>query len=193
MKIAFKEAYFREEIDRDPTLGAGEVKYEKEEVGIFTAKELHALCETCPGVFDETFAYTAFLLAASVAMRRSEILALTWEQIDFESHSLNINRAVTDNGLPKWDKLRTAPIPVKTVAALLELRSLSEYVLPRQYVICYMDGRPRGNGWWQKAFSRAMVNAGFINEKTESVVKNGRKVHLPQSAESSPTFFSSHT
>ncbi|MEE9308075.1 MAG: phage integrase SAM-like domain-containing protein, partial [Spirochaetia bacterium] len=36
LKTILKEAYFREYIDRDPTVGIGKVKYEQVEVGTFT-------------------------------------------------------------------------------------------------------------------------------------------------------------
>jgi len=43
VKVIFREALFREEINRDPTAGVGRVKYCKVERGIFTAEELRTL------------------------------------------------------------------------------------------------------------------------------------------------------
>ena len=43
VKVIFREALYREEINRDPTAGVGKVKYQKEERGIFIVEELRAL------------------------------------------------------------------------------------------------------------------------------------------------------
>jgi len=43
VKVIFREALYREEINRDPTTGVGRVKYRKEERGVFTAEELRRL------------------------------------------------------------------------------------------------------------------------------------------------------
>jgi len=43
VKVIFREALYREEINRDPTAGVGRVKYQKEERGIFTTEELRTL------------------------------------------------------------------------------------------------------------------------------------------------------
>ena len=76
LKIVCKEAYFREEIDRNPTEGIGLIKGDEKRYGIFTVKELKALFAEMPGVFENIHAYTAFLLAAHAGLRRSEVLAL---------------------------------------------------------------------------------------------------------------------
>ena len=45
--------------------------------------------------------YVAFMLGAQTGMRRGEILALIWGQIDFGKSFIHVERAMTDNGLPK--------------------------------------------------------------------------------------------
>jgi len=161
LKTVLREAFYREEITRDPTVGIGQIKYKETEVGVFAIEEIKALFREVPGVWQDMSCYTAFILAAQVGMRRGEILALTWQQIDFEHSFINIDRAMTDNGLPKWDKIRGTPIPARCRAALIELRRQSEFVLPHQYVICGKDGRPRSEHWWRKRFEKAMESAGF--------------------------------
>ena len=156
LKTALREAYYREDIDRDPTVGIGEIKYKEQEVGVFTVEEIRALFLEAPGVWQDMPCYVAFMLAAFVGMRRGEILALIWGQIDFECFFVNVNRAMTDNGLPKWDKIRGTPVPARCRAALLELRRQSEYVLPHHYVICDdKTGHPRSEHWWRTRFKKA--------------------------------------
>jgi len=161
LKIALREAYYREEIERDPTMGIGEIKYKETEVGVFTVEEVISLFRDVPGVWRDLSGYVAFILAAQVGLRRGEILALIWGQIDFECAFINVNRAMTDNGLPKWDKIRGTPVPTQCREALLELRRQSEFVLPYQYVICGKDGKPRSEHWWRDRFKKAMKAAGI--------------------------------
>jgi integrase len=125
-------------------------------------KEVKALFREVPGIWRDLSGYTAFILAAQVGMRRGEILALRWEQIDFENSFIDIDRAMTDNGLPKWDKTRGAPISFQCHAALLELRRQSTFVLPHHHVICNdKNGHPRSEHWWRQRFEKAMESAGF--------------------------------
>ena len=112
LKTVLREAFFREEIDRDPTVGVGQIKYKETEVGVFTVAEVKALFREVPGVWKDLPCYVGFVLAAQTGMRRGEVLALIWGQIDFKNSFINVNRAMTDNGLPKWDKIRGTPIPL---------------------------------------------------------------------------------
>jgi len=165
LKIVIREAFYREDIDRDPTVGIGQIKYKETEVGVFSVEEIKALFREVPGVWQDLQAYVAFILAAQVGMRRGEILALIWAQIDFEISFINIDRAMTDNGLPKWDKTRGTPLPARCAAALRELRRQSSFVLPHHYVICDdKDGHPRSGHWWRERFKKAMESAVFDRE-----------------------------
>jgi integrase len=162
LKTVLREAFFREEISRDPTVGIGEIKYEETEVGVFSVNEVKLLFREVPGVWKDLSCYVAFILAAQVGLRRSEVLALIWGQIDFDCSFINVDRAMTDNGLPKWDKIRCTPITSQCRTALLELRRQSDFVLPHQYVVCNSKtGRPRSETCWKKRFERAMESAGF--------------------------------
>ena len=68
---------------------------------------------------------------------------------------------MTDNGLPKWDKIRGTPIPARCRAGLIELRRQSAFVLPHQHVICNDEGHPRSGHWWKQRFEKAMESAGL--------------------------------
>ena len=160
LKTVIREAFYREEISRDPTVGIGEIKYQETEVGVFTIEEVRELFREVPGVWQDLPCYAAFILAAQVGLRRGEILALTWGQIDFECSFIDVSRAMTDNGLPKWDKTRGTPVPSQCRSALLALRRQSAFILPHQQVICNREGRPRSGNWWRKRFERAMKSAG---------------------------------
>ena len=161
LKTILREAYYREEIERDPTVGIGQIKYDEIEVGVFTIREVKALFGEVPGVWQDLSCFVAFILAAQVGLRRSEVVALVWGQIDFERSFINVDRAMTENGLPKWDKIRGTPVPAQCREALLELRRQSEFVLPHQYVICGKNGKARSEHWWRERFKKAMNSAGL--------------------------------
>jgi hypothetical protein len=65
LKTAYKEAVYREQLDRNPVLGVTPLKYGSQEIGTFSAHELEKLFERRPGKFEDLYAYCAFLLAAS--------------------------------------------------------------------------------------------------------------------------------
>ncbi|MBT3272019.1 MAG: hypothetical protein HN368_02605, partial [Spirochaetales bacterium] len=62
-----REAYFLEDIDRNPCEGLGKIAYKPSEVATFTEKELQVLFDKYPnppkepGIFGEMYSYTAFL------------------------------------------------------------------------------------------------------------------------------------
>ena len=174
LKIVFHEALFREDINRDPTLGVGQLKYDKEEIGIFTRQEMIDLFAKRPGVWRDLQGYTAFLLAAHCGLRRSEVLALVWGQLDLADGAILVDRALTDNGLPKWDKTRSTLMTTKCVEALKELRKTSSWILPHQHIICSADGEPRGFTWWKKRFESAMVRAGHMRKEDGKIINPRR-------------------
>ena len=170
LKIVFHEALFREDIDRDPTLGIGQLNYEQQEIGIFTRQEMIELFAERPGVWRDLPAYTAFLLAAHCGLRRSEVLALAWRQLDLVAGVIHVDRAMTDNELPKWNKKRKTLMTLKCVEALKELRKSSSWVLPDHFVFSYPDGTPRKFTWWKKHFESAMIQAKLMSREGGKIV-----------------------
>lgn len=162
LKIVFHEALFREDIDRDPTQGIGQLKYEEEEIGVFTRQEMKDLFVERPGVWGDLYCYTVFLLAARCGLRRSEVLALKWRQLDLTDGVMYVDRAMTDNGLPKGNKKRRTLLTGQCIETLKELRKTSSWVQPDHYVFAYPDGKPRQFTWWKKHFEAAMIRANLM-------------------------------
>lgn len=164
LKVCIKEGIYREELDRDPTLGVGNIREQKQERGTFSQKELAALFpKKGLGPWPDLSTYTCFLVAATTGMRRGEILAWRWKDIDFEEKIYHVRRAWKNDheiGLPKWDKIREdLPLPEVTAQKLLELRTESLHVLPDALVFHKAGGIKRSTRWWQLTFVAAMKKA----------------------------------
>ena len=96
VKTVLAEAYFREDIDRDPGSRIGHIKYPRKEPGVFTVEELRMLFGDRQIWRDEAD-YTCFILAATTGMRKSEILALKWRSIDWEQEYVRVEEAWKNN------------------------------------------------------------------------------------------------
>lgn len=167
IKLIFRRASFLEDVARDPTAGVGNLKETRKEAGIFAAEELKSLFPLVGlGPWRNLQEKDAFLVAASMGLRRGEILALRWRHIDFEHTRANIEEAWKgrqETGTPKWGHKRVAPLPEITAAALRELweRRPPELAGADDLVFCYADGSRLGDTWWTKAFAGAMKKAGI--------------------------------
>ena len=68
LKTILKEAYFREDIDRDPTQCIGNTRYIPDDTGIFTVEELKRIFPAkIPGRWINIHAYSVFLTATVTA------------------------------------------------------------------------------------------------------------------------------
>ncbi len=165
LKLIFKEGIYREELDRDPTVGIGEIKYQKKITGIFSVDELKRLFpENSFGPWAGLLDYACFLLAATTGMRRGEILGLHWRNVDLDNGIIHIVEAWKGGdeiGEPKWNQKRVAPLPERTIQVLSQLREDSIRTNPDDYVFCYDDGQRLGETWWKKHFQNAMKKAGI--------------------------------
>ncbi len=160
LKTILKEAYFREDINRDPTAGVGVTRYQPAEIGTFSAKELRSLFPAKPpGPWKDLAGYGVFLTAATTGMRRGEILALAWGCVHLEDGYLEIRQAWKDRhelGPPKWNKTRTVPLPTKLAETLTRISKRENHTTPMDLVFCYEDGNRLGGTWWAKRFNAAM-------------------------------------
>lgn len=96
-------------------------KPDKYKPNILNAKQISKLI----AVIKLTYIYIPVMIAIATGMRRGEILALTWENINFKKKEINVVQAIypTKNGLvvlpPKTDNsIRTIAIPRRLVRIL---------------------------------------------------------------------------
>jgi integrase len=180
VKTIFKEALYREDIDRDPTAGVGNVKENRKEPGTFSKEELKELFPAegfgpWQGILD----YAVFRVAADLGLRMGEILALRWRHVDFVKKVVDVVEAwkdVDELGKPKWERTRRVPLPDKTAAVLKAYKDGKGEKVVRfravdDLVFSNVDGDRLGQTWWMKHFRAAMKKA-----KIETVTR-GLKPH----------------
>lgn len=173
------ELVYRGELEYNPAARLGNMRdREERRRGVFSAGELHDLFGECPGVWGTHESYAVFCLAATTGMRRGEILALTWGQVDFDSGVIHIDRAMKGNGSigrPKWERIRATFLAEQARTALLEVRNRSLTALQTAYVFPGDSDGHRCGKWWHGRFRRAMLAAEHITQDSET-----KAVHNPR-------------
>ncbi|UCF98456.1 MAG: hypothetical protein JSV89_02720, partial [Spirochaetaceae bacterium] len=114
VKLIYKEAVYREDIEKDPTSGIGNIKESRQKPGTFAEEELKILFpKDSFGPWRDLQDYSCFLMAAVAGMRKSEILALKWKYLHLNEGYLEVREAwksSTEIGPPKWGHERIVPL-----------------------------------------------------------------------------------
>jgi len=158
LKTVFKEALYREDIERDPTVGVGNIKVESRVPGTFTHEELAFAPDDWPDERERV----CFMLAAFAALRRGEILALRWMDVDDTVLRIRKARKGHETGPPKWGRVRVVALSDKLRAALEHWRGVARPSAPEHLVISWDDGTPIAtrtiNAWFDKAMKRLDID-----------------------------------
>jgi integrase len=169
LKIVFNEAVYREELKHNTCAMVGNISYREATPGVFTQDELHLLFPPkSPGPWIDISGYTCFLLAFTTGMRRGELLALRWRNVDPGNRFVRVREAWKDldeKGPPKWGNMRDEPLCDQAVSALRDLFEASVRVAPDDLVFCKDDGSRYGQTWWRSRFKRALNLIGIFDEE----------------------------
>lgn len=95
--------------------------------------------------------YPIVLTALLTGMRKGELLALTWDDVNLTEARITVRRS-------KNNETRHIPIHASLLEVLSELHTRYPF---SQYVFSKPDGRPYGN--WRRAFDTACRHAGITN------------------------------
>lgn len=133
----------------------------KKEVTSYTVDEVKCLLECAEK--SESHIYVFLLLALFTGLRKGELLALTWSDIDFDRKTLTVNKSRTGTRkdvtmkvtTPKTDSSnRTIPLNDKVIEALKAERQRQKenaalmgncYHKSVDYIVRTVDGRPYSN------------------------------------------------
>jgi integrase len=188
LRLVLRRAHKRGEIERNPTDGVLKAKIQKSERSIYSAEELEKLFPAdvwekkhfSPWSGSED--YTAFIVAASSGLRKSEVLGLTWDAVHLEEgrEHIEIRGSLKNDGKlgpTKSKRPRATPIfdfvlwpERRAVRALKELRKLyfSRRILATNpFVFGYADGTPRMGTWWAKHLRAALKTAKINRDRGE--------------------------
>jgi integrase len=154
----FKYAILNKSLKSNPCIGVKIPKDTKKyEYYIYNEDEFNALLDVVTGTKEEI----PILLAGLCGLRVSEIMGLTWNDIDFENNIINIRKAyVHVNGevIPKTTKTRTSYRSIIAPSYVIERLKLYKgvgFVYPKK------DGTAENGGNYTKRFARILKNAGL--------------------------------
>lgn len=124
LKIIFNQAEDDGRIERSPTRGLHNIRYDKKKLCSLSIECVRTLIND-RSLFPSTQAWVMFVIMAGTGMRRGEVYALSKDQI--HDGMLTIDRAVKsadmdDIGLPKWDHVRVIPLPLIVQEAFVQIQ-----------------------------------------------------------------------
>jgi integrase len=174
LSTIFSEAMEREILESNPAAKML-VKYRKPLRGTFNEKELRKMFPANLenlGPWDDFQTKCMFLVAGSLGMRRNEVRALRWQNVDLEHSEIRIVEAFKSyhrKGSPKWDKERVCALPTITAQHLKKLKNRGyragddDHVfvrtpvdLPRKTGSTITEDGHIGTTLWQNSWKRGM-------------------------------------
>ena len=178
LKTILKEAFFREDISRDPTVGIGVSRYQPKEIGVFTAEELKTLFpEKPPGPWGDLTGYAVFLTAATTGMRRGEILALPY--VFFHYSYVGSTTDVLDKWklYARWGDDSQGNVNALDAATLLDKDSRGLFTLKAPHPPAAMESIQRVKQRHEAPYRRfqALIE---VHEREVSIQKASRLLQL---------------
>jgi integrase len=102
-------------------------------------------------------------ISAYMGLRRGELIALRWRDVDWTGAKLTVARAISDGieGVPKSGRYRDVPLSDQAAAALERLSQRSDFTGPDEYVLCNALGRPLNPAALGRRYNAARDAAGL--------------------------------
>jgi integrase len=103
-------------------------------------------------------------VAAYTGLRRGELIALRWRDVDFAGHKLNVRRAISagiESSSTKSRRAREVPLPDQAAGAPDRLSRLSQSIGPDEYVFVNRLGRRLDPTALRRRFERSRDAAGL--------------------------------
>lgn len=103
-------------------------------------------------------------VAAYAALRRGELGALRWRDVDFTGHKITVRRALSGDAelrSTKSRRFREVPLPDQAAGAFDRLSRRGEFIGPDDYVFANRFGRRLDPSALRRRFERAREAAGL--------------------------------
>jgi integrase len=100
-------------------------------------------------------------VAAYAGLRRGELLALRWRDVDFAGSALTVARAMSAGveSTTKSGRIRRVPMADQAAAALDRMSRRGHYTSPNDLVFCNAFGRPLDGSALRRRYKRAQLAA----------------------------------
>lgn len=138
---SFQQAVDWQLITRNPVEYVNRPSKKQFKPYVYSAEELNQLLN----LSRDTFAYLPILIAISTGMRRSEIAALRWQDIDFTRKEISVRNTITEGGISKGlqpvkTKLseRIIVMPDHLINELLSMDRVNDFILGKAYNPSYL-------------------------------------------------------
>lgn len=148
-------------LSSNPILKSYRLKEEKKQMNVLNENEINLFLKTA---LDKNFKIYAFLSTAIyTGMRRGELLALEWSDIDFKNQRILVNKQLYNKQAtpPKNNKHRYIDIPSKLIEILTEYKK-TQTVLSK-IVFCNTTGQYMHPSIMERRYFCAILNK--VNEQ----------------------------
>lgn len=154
LRNALNYAYKRDIINKNPCDLVIVPRKQRHDITVLSEDELHKLLEAAAG----TWLYTPILIAATLGLRRGEVMGLRWSDVDFRNNIITISKSLSCiNGELVLSDVKTA----KSHRSLLISDSFSDYLLKLRLMseceyVCNRYGQPVSPNVFDKFFKRTV-------------------------------------
>ena len=139
LRVIFNYGIENKYISKSPILKSDKLKEEKKDINVLDEKQIENFLEAAKSKNIKVYALLATALYTGI--RRGELLALEWSDIDFKNSRIKINKQVYkhDKATTKNNKSRLVDIPNILINILLEYKK--QQIIMSKIVFCNSSGK----------------------------------------------------
>jgi integrase len=140
------------DVEKPPLRRGGDIE-------VFSPEEIHALVRAAPNGQDAAL----FLTAAFTGLRRGELIALRWRDVDFAGSVIRVRASYAGGQLttPKSGKVRAVPMAPDVAAALAKLGSRPDFISDEDQVFPGQWGGFLDGSALRRRYDAALARAGL--------------------------------
>lgn len=163
LHASLKQAVKWQVLERNPAEATEPPRPQRQEAESLSQEQVQPFLQAVKDI--QPSLYELVFVALTTGLRRGELLALRWEDVDFEHDMLRVRRSLVKikgeiiNKTPKSGKGRSVPLIEDVSRLLKELRLRT----PHELVFCYRDGAPLDPSTVTHQFLQIVRKAGYGN------------------------------